>query len=291
MSLGKFLSAAQIVGRQTIIWSAVPHPFKTMTQRPPAAPRGTQSILRTVHLLKAFSPEKPRMSLAELGATVGLTRTTAHRLLAALESEGLVTHDRSRSSYCLGPAVIALGSQALLSSDLRRTVRPTLDSLAQAFGETTTLEVMIGDEILVLDGIAGRHLVSAHLDTGTRWPVFATSTGRSILAHLPESRCESLLRLPRTKFTERTETDPGRLRAELNRIRRRGFAATFQELEMDYVGVAAEFRGPSGEVEGAVSIGGPATRFTVACVEKMGAMLRKAADRLSSRDSSVRHGA
>lgn len=260
-------------------------------EQQPEAPPGTQVILRTVRLLKAFSPEKPRMTLAELGAAVGLTRTTAHRLLAALESEGLITRDRSRSSYSLGPAAIALGSQALLSSDLRRTVRPTLDVLAAAFGETTTLEVLIGDEILVLDGVAGRHLVSSVLDTGTRWPVFATSTGRCILAHLPKFQCESLLSLPRSQFTARTETDVGQLRAELDRIRQRGFAATFEELADDYVGVAAEFRGPSGEIEGAVSIGGPASRLTVARVEEMGAMLREVADELSSRETRFRHGA
>ncbi|MFP8879985.1 MAG: IclR family transcriptional regulator [Myxococcota bacterium] len=254
------------------------------------APRGTQAILRTVRLLKAFSPEKPRMTLAELGAAVGLTRSTAHRLLAALESEGLVTRGRSRSTYCLGPAVIALGSQALLSSDLRRTARPALDELAEAFGETTTLEVLIGDEILVLDGIAGRRLVSAGLDTGTRWPAFATSTGRCILAHLPEFRREYLLHLPRPRLTDKTRTGIRELRAELAVVRKRGFAATFGELGPEYAAVAAAFFGPTGEVEGALCVGGPVTRFTAERVEEIGAKLSKAADQLSTYEPGALRG-
>ena len=244
-------------------------------------PTGTQAVLRTVRLLKAFSPARPKMNLAELQQSVGLTRTTTHRLLAALVSEGLVTHDQSRGRYCLGPGMIALGSQALLTSDLRRTVRPTLDSIAQACGETTTLEVLVGDQILVLDGIAGRHLVSAVLDIGTRWPLHATSTGRAILAQLPEAELERLLQLPLASFTGETVTDIRQLHAEFARIRQRGFAATFEELAADYVGVAAEFRGPSGEVEGAISIGGPATRFSVERVKALGAQLRAAADQIS----------
>lgn len=231
------------------------------------------------------------MTLAELGAAVGLTRSTAHRLLAALESEGLISRDSARSTYCLGPAVIALGSQALLSSDLRRTVRPTLVEVAEAFGETTTLEVLIGDEILVLDGIIGRRLVSAVLDTGTRWPVFATSTGRCILAHLPAFHRENLLRLPRPKLTDRTLTGIGQLRAELKRVRKRGYAATVGELGADYAGVAAAFFGPTGEVEGAVCVGGPVTRFSVERIEEIGAKLSEAADQLSMHKPGALRGA
>ena len=98
------------------------------------APQGTQAVVRAIRLLKAFSSARPELTLAELCAAIGLTKTTTHRLLSALVSEGLVARKASRNSYRLGPAVIALGSQALLTSDLRSEARPTLEALASETG-------------------------------------------------------------------------------------------------------------------------------------------------------------
>ncbi len=248
-----------------------------------AAPRGTQAVVRAIRLLKAFTPARPELTLAELCAAIGLTKTTTHRLLSALESEGLVARGSSGKTYRLGPAVIALGSQALLNSDLRIEARPTLEALAAETGETVTLEVLAADQVLVLDGVAGRHLISAHLDIGTRWPVHATSTGKCLLAHLPEALRGPLLRFPLRRFTEHTVTDPARLLAELEEIRDHGFSAAYEELEYGYVAIAAEVRGALGDVEAAVSIGGPASRLTRQQVQVLVAGLRAAADRISQR--------
>lgn len=251
------------------------------------APQGTQAVIRAIHLLKAFSAEHPELSLAQLCAVIGLTKTTTHRLLAALESEGLVERNASRNTYHLGPAMIALGSQALLSSGLRRAVRSTLEELAAETGETTTLEIPVGDQMLVLDGVAGRHLVAASLDIGTRWPVHVTSTGKCFLAELSELGLQQLLRSPLSSFTKCSITDPERLRQELETIRERGFATAFEELEKDYVAVAAAFRGPMNEVEGVLSIGGPASRLSPTRIASLGERLRAAADHLSRRHRPV----
>jgi DNA-binding IclR family transcriptional regulator len=247
------------------------------------APQGTQAVVRALRLLKAFTPQQPQQSLGQLCASIGLTKTTTHRLLLALESEGLVARDLARNTYHLGPEVIALGSQALLTSDLRARVRPTLERLAADTGESTTLEVLVGDQMLILDGARGRHLVSASLGIGTRWPAHATSTGKCLLAYLPEAGRERLLRLPMTTFTPHTLTDPEVMRGELDTIRSAGFAVANQELEAEYVAVAAEFRGPLGDVQGTISVGGPASRFSSSRVRTLGKQLRNEADNLSRR--------
>ncbi len=251
----------------------------------PDAPRGTQTVIRAIRLLKVFSTEQPEQSLAQLSAALGLTKTTAHRLLAALESEGLVARDGARNLYHLGPAMIGFGSQALLGSNLRREVRSTLEELNAETGETATLEILVGDQMLVLDGVAGRHLVSAILDIGTRWPVHLTSSGKAYLASLPEPARSSLLQPPLVSFTEGSITDLDRLSRELEEIEKRGYATAFEELESDYVGVAAVFRGALGEPEGALSLGGPASRLTAERAESLGETLRSAAERLSRRHS------
>jgi IclR family acetate operon transcriptional repressor len=243
------------------------------------APPGTQAVVRALRLLRAFTPADPELSLAQLSLSLGLKKTTAHRLLLALESEGLV--ERNAGKYHLGPEVIALGSQALLTSDLRVRVRPTLERIAAKTGESTTLEVLVGDHVLILDGARGRHVVSASLEIGMRWPVHATSTGKCMLAQLPEASRKQLLGLSMPRFTEHTVTDPDLLVAELEATRSTGFAVANQELERDYVAIAAAFKGPMRDVEGAISVGGPASRFPPDRIEALGKVLRAEADELS----------
>jgi len=244
-------------------------------------PQGTQAVIRALRLLKAFSPATPELTLEQLRATLGLTKTTTHRLLAALESEGLIERNSSLNTYHLGRELVALGSQALLTGDLRAIVRPTLERVAAESEESTTLEVLVGDQMLIVDGVKGRYRVSAGLDIGTRWPAHATSSGKSVLAGLSESRREPILRAPMSRYTEHTVIDPEALRTELETIRTDGYAVASEELEAGYVAVAAAFRGPLGDVAGAISVGGPLSRFSRRRIEELGLRLREQADELS----------
>ena len=247
------------------------------------APAGTQAILRAINLLKAFSTDRPELSLAQLHAASGLTKPTAHRLLCALQSEGFVERSGPQGSFRLGPALVALGSQAMLTSDLRAAVHPTLKDLARQTGETTTLEVLVDDSMLILDAVKGSHLVTGSLGIGTRWPVHATSTGKSILAAIPEESIEAVVGTSLERYTDRTVTDPTRLFSELEVIRTRGYSAVLEELELDFVAVAASFNDAYGNVEGAISVGGPASRFTPEVVQALGESLLLAAKQLSTR--------
>jgi len=112
------------------------------------APQGAQAVLRAVAILKAFSEERPELSLSELAHDLDLTRTTTHRLLAALESEGLVERTVRGGGFRLGPAAISLGHRALRTSDLRARIRPILARLAAESGETGTNG--IGGDIYIL---------------------------------------------------------------------------------------------------------------------------------------------
>lgn len=249
----------------------------------PPAPAGTQAILRAIGLLKTFSRTRPRLSLAELHTATGLTKPTAHRLLSALESEGLVERTGPQGTFRLGPALIALGSQARETNDLRTEVRPILEELSRSTGETTTLEVLVDDSMLILDSVRGSHLVSGSLEIGTRWPLHATSTGKCVLARSSEVFTQAVLASPLNEFTERTLTDPAQLSQELNSIHERGYSTAFEELESYYVAVASGFDDAFGNIEGAISLGGPASRFTTERVREFGEALRQAAARLSSR--------
>ncbi|MDH4107046.1 MAG: IclR family transcriptional regulator [Gammaproteobacteria bacterium] len=241
-------------------------------------PQGAQAVLRAVSLLKLFTSEQPEMSLAQLSQASGLNKTTTHRLLRALQSQALIDKNASTGSYSLGAGLMALGVQALASSDLRRRVRPMLKMLARETGETATLEVPVEDSMLILDEVAGRHVVAAAGNIGTRWPMHATSTGKVLLAfeaHRMEALPDSLPAL-----AQRTMTSKDMLAQQLVEIRKRGFAESTDELEDGFAAVATVIRGALGDVQGALSIGGPSQRLGPAKRAELGAALCRAAARL-----------
>lgn len=244
-------------------------------------PQGAQSALRAVRLLKLFTSEQPELQLAEVSALSGLNKTTAHRLLQALHSESLLDRSAASGAYRLGPALMALGVQALSSDNLRVRARPLLKRLAEETGETATLEVPIDDTMLILDEVTGGHFLAAGGNVGTRWPMHATSTGKALIA-FDEHGLERLSdRL--TPLTAKTITDREKLEAQFGDVRRRGFAETVDELEDGFSGVGAVVRGSTGEILGALSICGPTQRMTESRRASLGATLCAAAGQLQPR--------
>ncbi len=243
---------------------------------------GTQAVTRAVGLLKAFSDARPAWRLSDLAKNARLHKATAHRLLAALEREGMVTRDPSGELYRLGPEAIALGARAARASDLRALARPSLLALSAATGETATLDVPVEGDMLILDEVPGAALVGASPEIGTRWPAHATSTGRAVLAMLGEAEQRALVRGRLSRHTDRTITSPAALARELVRVRRRGYAVAAEELERGYVAVGAAVRDQHGRPIAALCVGGPALRFAAARIPELGARVRDAADRVSA---------
>jgi len=242
-------------------------------------PQGAQAALRAVRLLKLFTNERSEMSLAELSRASGLNKTTTHRLLRALQSEALIDRNPATSAYSLGAGLMALGVQALASSDLRRRVRPVLRSLARETGETATLEVPFEDSMMILDEVAGSHVLGATGNIGTRWPIHATSTGKVWLA-FDESGIDRLdERL--TPVASKTVTDRDAIQPQFIEIRRKGYAITIDELEDGFTAIATIIRGVLGDVQGALSIGGPTQRLNATRRTEFGNLLCRAAQRLN----------
>jgi DNA-binding IclR family transcriptional regulator len=244
---------------------------------------GTQAVRRAIALLKAFTDERPEWGLTELSRAVNLNKTTVYRLLTALESEGMVTRSAETDDYRLGPAAIVLGGMALRSNDLRSVSRAELEQLAQITGETATLEVLAGGEVLVLDEVAGTHLLSVSSSIGMTWPLHATSTGKNLLAHLPEAEQEAILHYPLPRFTESTLTTRNALQKALANIRAQGFAAAIGELEEGFVDVSAPILDANGRAAAAISLCGPAARLTETRITEVAALVMGAAERISQR--------
>lgn len=244
---------------------------------------GTQAVLRAIALLKAFSDEQPRLGLAELARTVGLNKTTTYRLLTALESEGLVARHAGSETYLLGPEIIALGGRALRANDLRSISRTELEALARATGETATLEALSGDDILVLDEVLGARLIGATQSIGSRWPAHTTSTGKTLLACLPEEEQEAFLQRPLAQVTPQTNVAPECLRQEFARIGEQGYATAVEELEIGFAAVGAAVRNLDGRPVAALSLNGPTARLTPERLVELAPLVMAAAERVSIR--------
>ncbi len=250
------------------------------------APSGAQAVLRAIAVLKAFTLEKPERDVASLAEETGLSRGTVHRLLAALESEALVTRHRSEGRhgpYRLGPAATALGVRALRSSKLRETAHAVLERLAEKSGETATLEVLADGKMLILDEVLGARLIGAAPSLGTAWALHATSTGKAILAALPAARTRDLLPGKLVRFTASTITSGARLDEALDEVRERGYATALEEIEEGYSATGAVILTPMHEPYAALSLGGPSARLSTGVVEELGALVKSGAEEISAK--------
>ena len=238
---------------------------------------GTQAIARAVAILKAFSDARPRWRVTELSRELELTKPTIVRLLHALEREGMVMRDGATNTYGLGPGAIALGTLALRSNDLRTSARAELETLASATGESTTLEVLAGEDVLILDEVRALQLLGTRPDIGTRWPLHATSTGKIFLA----TGTKPPVKLQ--KLTRQTITTLARLRRELTGVKEQGYATAVEELVEGFVAVAAPIHDHEGRVIAALSVGGPSVRMTADRLPRLGKLVREAANRVSQK--------
>jgi DNA-binding IclR family transcriptional regulator len=250
---------------------------------------GTQAVVRALRILHAFADARPEWTLADLSRELGLSKPTAFRLLLALEHEGLVVRHDTLNTYRLGPAAIELGARAQRANSVASAARPELETLTRATGETSSVEILAGDDTLILDEVQGGHLIGTSPSVGTRWPAHATSTGKVLLAAAVEEDRDLVRRMARRTggrlrgMTPSTIRSVPRLISELARVSRQGYATAVGELEAGYVAIGAPVRRHDGRILAAISLGGPSTRFSDARLPGLIRAVREAGGRISHR--------
>lgn len=250
---------------------------------------GTQAVVRALRILRAFTDARPEWSLADLSRELGLSKPTAFRLLLALEHEGLVVRPEIAGPYQLGPAAIELGARAQRAHTVASAARPELEALTRATGETSSVEVLAGEDTLILDEVQGGHLIGTSPSVGTRWPAHATSTGKVLLAAAAEREPGFARAMARRAggrlrgLTPDTIRSASRLSAELVEVSKQGYSTAIGELEVGYVALGAPVRRHDGAVVAAISLGGPSTRFTDARLPALIRAVRESATRISQR--------
>ncbi|WP_445818867.1 IclR family transcriptional regulator domain-containing protein [Arthrobacter sp. G119Y2] len=229
-----------------------------VSETAPASDQFVQSLARGLSVIRAFDADHVQMTLSEVSRRTGLSRATARRFLLTLEELGYVRTDGRH--FELTALVLALGYSYLSGQTLPQLAQPLLEDLSRRISESTSASILDGPDIVYVARIHTRRLMRVGIAVGTRFPAYATSMGRVLLAGLPDAALEEYLGTVRLEpFTERTVTDPAVLRAEVLRIREAGWAVVDQELESGLRSVAVPVRGPGGEVIAAINTSMQAT--------------------------------
>lgn len=189
-----------------------------------------QSLARGLAVIRAFDAERPRQSLSDVARATGMTRASARRFLLTLETEGYV---RARDGlFELTPRVLELGFSYLSAQSLPEVAQPHLEMLARATGESSSASVLDGFDIVYVARVPTRRIMSVGITIGTRFPAYATSMGRVLLAFASaEERDTYFAGYAATSFTPRTVTAEDALRAELDRVAAQGWSLVDGELE------------------------------------------------------------
>jgi len=233
-----------------------------------------QSVDRAIAILEILA-RRGETRVTDLALELDVHKSTAFRLLGALEQGGLVEQSGERGRYRLGFGVVRLAGAATAQLDLSREGHEVCERLAVAIGETVNIAVPEDGHAVNISQVRGPSAISGHNWVGQRTPVHATSSGKVLLAF-------GAVALPATleRYTARTLVE---LDEQLAEIRRRGFGYTIEELETGLNAVAAPIRGPGGAVVAAVSASGPSYRLTPERIPEVGDLLVAGAREISQR--------
>lgn len=224
-----------------------------MTQQ--ARPVG--SVARALALLEELRESERDLGVNELARRIGVSPSTASRLLATLEQAGMVQREEG-GPYRLGLGLVTLADRVLARLDLRALARPVLEELMERTGETATLSVPGEREAITVDSVPSRASVVSMARLGRPSVAHATAVGKVMLAFGGGA-------LPRERdlypLTERTITDRRRLADEVLAVRRRGYGTVFGEREVDVNAIAAPVFDRAGTLAAILGLQGPAARL------------------------------
>lgn len=242
-----------------------------------------QSVDRAITVLEILA-RRGDAGVTEVAGELGVHKSTAFRLLAALESRNLVEQRTGRGKYRLGFGIIRLAGATSAQLDLSRESRPVCVRLAREVGETVNVAVLADSAAVNITQARGSATIISHNWVGQRTPLHATSSGKVLLAYQPDEARRRLVGIrPLLRFTAHTIVSPVSIASQLDEIRTRGYSCTVEELEIGLNAVAAPVYGQDGSVIAAVSVSGPSCRLTASAFPKIVEAVKARAAEISLR--------
>lgn len=222
-------------------------------------PDFVQSLERGLAVIRCFDETTPQLTLSDVARATGLTRAAARRFLHTLLELGYVRTDGRL--FSLRPRVLELGYAFLSSFSLPLVAGPWMEQLVEQVHESCSLSVLDAEEVVYVARVPAKRIMTVAISVGTRFPAYATSMGRVLLAHAdPEWLEDYLGTVQMHQLARRTITDPAKLRTVLRRVRSQGFCLVDEELEAGLRSIAVPVRNQAGTVVAALNVSAHTSR-------------------------------
>jgi DNA-binding IclR family transcriptional regulator len=237
------------------------------------------SIVRAFSILGLFDDDRTEISAAIVARELDVNAITAHRFLKTLEHVGAVAAV-GRGTYRLGYRLVQIAARAGDARHIAMRLQPTLNELARQANESAMATVFDGRSVVCIATAMSERALAFAARVGARFEAYATANGKVWLAELGEGGLKRYLdTVPREAFSTRTLVARGPLLAEIEEVRRQGFATNVGEREEDLTAVAVPVRSRNGAMVAGMSVFGPSSRFDKAASRRSLALLTKAAEK------------
>jgi IclR family KDG regulon transcriptional repressor len=241
-------------------------------------------IDRAAQILDCFGFDHQELSVSEIGAKTHLHRSTAHRILMALEYNDLIQQNPENGKYRLGIKLFRLGHQAVSHLNLREICRPFLTRIMNETKETVHLAVLDEDQVLYLDKVEGPHALRMPSRVGRRIPTYCTSLGKAMLSCLDDQEVKNIFRNQILRpYTANTVKTLNPLLTELRMIRKRGYSIDNEEIELGLRCVGAPIKDYTGAMVGAISVVAPSARLSTQKIHTAGKLVVTTAEEISTK--------
>ncbi len=222
---------------------------------------GAQAISRAFAVLHLVRDRGSDVGVGQIAKDLGLTLSTAHRIVRALVTEGYLAQNETNERYYLGGSALLLGQAAYRNFRLD-VVRPVLERLSARTGESVNLGVLAGSYAIVVERVESPEPLRFTQPPGTRAPLHASAMGKALLAFNSELEARFLGSAGALEpILPNTRTRPGRLRAELEEIRARGWSTDDEESHLGVRCVGAPVLDRPGASRAAIAVQAPAVRM------------------------------
>lgn len=227
----------------------------------------SQSLARGLAILELFRDNVTYLTPSAVSAQITMSRAAGRRLLLTLQDLGYLQGDGRR--FWLTPRILRLGQNLFAVHGVWQMVNHRVVELANTFNEPCAVAILDGLDIVYVARDSARHIYTSRLAIGDRMPAHCSSLGKVLLAALAPDELDTLLLAhPLVKRTEKTITDPGRLKADLDAVRRHHWAKVEDEMDDGTISVAVPLRGANGSLVAALNVASHRSRCTVATMVK-----------------------
>lgn len=226
-----------------------------MTREPERPPEFVEALAKGLAVIEAFDAAHPEMTLSEVARRVNHTPAATRRSLITLSALGFIGQTGKR--FHLTPKVLTLGSGFFFAAQTDQVLQPAVREVVEKFGDASSIGTLSQGDVIYIAHYSVQRARRAAAVSGARYPAYATSMGRILLAGRPDAEVDAFLSaLEPQALTSRTCTDPCEIRAEIMEARRNGYATTVDQLDYGITALAVPIRNAEGQTVAALNTSG-----------------------------------